>query len=92
VDLKTILVRILFVPIYLAAITLSATDHINVLVVKDWTPADNSGPDVDFHAAKKQLSEGAFDARAERLLEASERFSQTIFNFPTLRLEKAITY
>ena len=86
--------RLLFLSMCLAAIgmTLLAADRVNLQVVKDWTPTENSGPVADFRMAQRQLSNGAFDSRAEALLKASERFTQTIFNFPTLQFQKAITY
>ena len=92
--MKTLTVHVLFVSMYLAAIgvPLSAADRVNLQVVKDWTAAENSGPDADLRMAQRQLSNGAFDSRAEALLKASERFTQTIFNFPTLQFQKAITY
>jgi hypothetical protein len=75
-----------------AVIPTFAADHINIQVVADLAPAENTRPDVLLQAAQKELAGGVFDPRADLLLKAAEGFTKDVFNFSTLTFLRAITY
>lgn len=75
-----------------SVIPIFAADHINIQIVADQAPAENTRPDVLFQAAQKELTGGVFDPRADLLLKAAEGFTKDVFNFSTLTFLRAITY
>jgi hypothetical protein len=75
-----------------AVFPLSAEEYIKIQVVADWTPAENSRPDVLLSAAQKELTGGVFDPRADTLLKAAEGFTKDVFNLPPLTFVRASTY
>jgi len=75
-----------------AVIPAFAAGNITMQMVADWTPAENTRPDVLLHAEQKDLTGGGFDPRADLLLKAAEGFTKDVFNFSGLTFLRAITY
>lgn len=71
---------------------LAADDNLQIRVLKGWTAPDSTHAGDWHRELQKQIAEGTFDPLADSVLRGAETLTNTIFNFGSLKLIKAVTY